>query len=180
MLHHAYRMLLARDCPSWLSPVLLGATTIWERWDSMLQDGSINPGNMTSFNHYALGAVANFMHTTIGGLSPLEPGWKKVLIRPQPGGDLTWARSSHRSPYGLIACEWRIVGNELHVNLTVPPNCTARVELPSLTVEIGSGSRQYVVPCEPDTRFPPALIQPEFARPVDKDWVRGSTGGETP
>ena len=87
-LDDAYRLLLQRECPSWLYPVTMGATTIWERWDSMLPDGTINPGEMTSFNHYALGAVADWMHRTIGGIAPLEPGYSKVLIAPQPGGDI--------------------------------------------------------------------------------------------
>ena len=76
----AYRLLLQTECPSWLYPVTMGATTIWERWDSMLPDGTINPGQMTSFNHYALGAVAYWMYQIIGGIAPLEPGYSKVLI----------------------------------------------------------------------------------------------------
>ena len=76
----------------------MGATTIWERWDSMLPDGTINPGQMTSFNHYALGAVADWMHRTIGGIAPLEPGYARVLVAPQPGGGLTWARSVAGDP----------------------------------------------------------------------------------
>jgi alpha-L-rhamnosidase len=172
-LHHAYRMLLARDCPSWLSPVLLGATTIWERWDSMLADGSINPGNMTSFNHYALGAVANFLHSVVGGLSPASPGWQSISIKPRPGGNLTWANTSFQSPYGLLECQWKIVCDKLQVDVTVPPNASARVELPNGTIEeVGSGRRQYSVPFVADERFPPKFIQPEFSRPVDKDWVR--------
>lgn len=172
-LHHAYRMLLARDCPSWLSPVLLGATTIWERWDSMLADGSINPGNMTSFNHYALGAVANFLHSVVGGLSPRSPGWESISIKPRPGGNLTWANTSFRSPYGLVECRWKIVDKQLQVDVTVPPNATAQVELPDGTVEkVGSGRRQYNVAYKADERFPPKFVQPEFSRPVDKDWVR--------
>ncbi|WP_306214322.1 family 78 glycoside hydrolase catalytic domain, partial [Actinoplanes sp. RD1] len=78
-LDDAYRLLLTRDCPSWLYPVTMGATTVWERWDSMLPDGSLNPGEMTSFNHYALGAVADWIHRRIGGIAPLEPGYAKVL-----------------------------------------------------------------------------------------------------
>ena len=92
-LDEAYRLLTERECPSWLYPVTMGATTIWERWDSMLPDGTINPGEMTSFNHYALGAVADWMHRTIGGLAPLEPGYAKVLVAPRPGGGLTWCRA---------------------------------------------------------------------------------------
>ena len=97
------------ECPSWLYPVTMGATTIWERWDSMLPDGTINPGEMTSFNHYALGAVADWMHRVVGGLAPAEPGYRAVRIAPQPGGGLTWAKTSlshrarWRSGVGLAA-----------------------------------------------------------------------------
>lgn len=80
LLHHAYRMLQAKDCPSWLSPVRLGATTVWQRWDSMLQDGSINPDEMVSFNHYALGSVGDFLHKVVGWISP---GWSR-------GGGKCW------------------------------------------------------------------------------------------
>jgi alpha-L-rhamnosidase len=104
----------------------MGATTIWERWNSMLPNGSINPGKMTSFNHYSLGSLCRFLHETVGGLSPLEPGWKKALVRPQPGGSLTYAEVSHISPYGKFACDWRIKGDQLVVNITVPPNASAR------------------------------------------------------
>ncbi len=85
----AYRLLLQRECPSWLYPVTMGATTIWERWDSMLPDGSVNPGEMTSFNHYALGAVADWLHRTVGGLAPAQPGYRQIAVRPRPGGGLT-------------------------------------------------------------------------------------------
>ena len=73
----AYELLLQRDNPSWLYPVSMGATTIWERWDSMLPDGSINPGDMTSFNHYAFGSVADWLHRTVGGLAPAAPGYRR-------------------------------------------------------------------------------------------------------
>ena len=66
----------------------MGATTVWERWDSMLPDGSVNPGEMTSFNHYALGAVADFLHRVVGGLQRVEPGYRRVRIAPRPGGGL--------------------------------------------------------------------------------------------
>ena len=74
----AYRLLMERACPSWLYPVTMGATTIWERWDSMLPDGSVNPGEMTSFNHYALGAVGDWLHRTVAGLAPAEPGYRRI------------------------------------------------------------------------------------------------------
>ncbi|WP_239171130.1 alpha-L-rhamnosidase C-terminal domain-containing protein [Actinoplanes campanulatus] len=106
-LEEAYRLLLSQQCPSWLDPVTMGATTVWERWDSMLPDGSINPGNMTSFNHYALGAVADWLHRTVAGLAPAAPGYRTIHVRPRPGGGLTSAGARHRTPYGLAAVEWR-------------------------------------------------------------------------
>ena len=84
----AYHLLLRDEAPSWLYPVTMGATTMWERWDSMLPDGSVNPGEMTSFNHYALGAVVDFLHRVVGGLESAEPGWRRVRIAPRPGGGL--------------------------------------------------------------------------------------------
>ena len=128
-LDDAYRLLLQRECPSWLYPVTMGATTIWERWDSMLPDGTINPGEMTSFNHYALGAVAHWMHQTIGGIRPLEPGYAKVLIAPQPGGGLTWARTSLETRHGPVSVAWR-QGDELTLDLGIPDQVTAVVRLP--------------------------------------------------
>jgi alpha-L-rhamnosidase len=81
----AYRLLLQRENPSWLYPVTMDATTIWERWDSLLPDGSVNPGEMTSFNHYSLGAVADWLHRTVGGLAPAAPGYRLIDIQPHPG-----------------------------------------------------------------------------------------------
>ena len=104
----AYRLLLQTENPSWLYPVTMGATTIWERWDSMLPDGTINPGEMTSFNHYALGSVADWLHRTVAGLAPAEPGYRRVRVAPRIGGGLTWAHASLRSPSGEIAVGWRL------------------------------------------------------------------------
>lgn len=104
----AYGMLQQRGCPSFLYPVTMGATTIWERWDSMLPDGSINPGSMTSFNHYALGSVANFLHGVVGGISPLRAGWGTFLVRPRPGGELRHAEVSYDGPHGRVAVRWEV------------------------------------------------------------------------
>src|SRR5262249_35747020 len=83
----AYRMLMQTDAPSWLYPVTQGATTIWERWDALRPDGTLNPASeMLSFNHYALGAVGAWLHDTVGGLQIVEPGWRRFRIAPQPGG----------------------------------------------------------------------------------------------
>ncbi|WP_329456943.1 glycoside hydrolase family 78 protein [Streptomyces sp. NBC_01497] len=140
-LDDAYRLLLQRGCPSWLYPVTRGATTIWERWDSLLPDGTVNPGEMTSFNHYALGAVADWLHTRVAGLSPAAPGWRRVRIAPCPGGGLTWARARHETPYGTAEVSWRIDGGRrLETEFTIPIGTTAEVDLPGLDpYEVGPG-----------------------------------------
>src|SRR5690349_22012410 len=102
----AYRLLLQTQNPSWLYSVTMGATTVWERWDSMLADGTINPGQMTSFNHYALGAVADWLHRTVAGLAPGAPGYRRLVVRPEPARSLTSASARLRTPYGEAAAGW--------------------------------------------------------------------------
>ncbi len=142
----AYRLLMERTCPSWLYPVTMGATTIWERWDSLRPDGSVNPGEMTSFNHYALGAVADWLHRTVAGLAPAAPGYRQLKVAPQPGGGLSWARARHRTPYGMAECAWRIEDGRLTLDLAVPANTSARVHLPgsdSAPLEVGPGQHHW-------------------------------------
>jgi alpha-L-rhamnosidase len=166
----AYRMLLEKSCPSWIYPITMGATTIWERWDSMLPNGDINPGQMTSFNHYALGAVADWLHTTVGGISPEDPAWKVVLVRPIPGGNITHADVSFEGPYGLVRCSWRLTDRtNFEMDVTVPPNSSARVVLPcwwrtrlsELTQEqsavVSSGEHHFSCNVELDS-WPPKSI----------------------
>ena len=125
----AYDLLLERGCPSWLYQIDMGATTVWERWDSLLPDGSVNPGTMTSFNHYALGAIADWMHRTVAGLAATAPGYRRVRFAPRPGVGLTSAGARHLSPYGEVAIAWRLEGETLHLDLTVPLGVTATLEL---------------------------------------------------
>ncbi len=167
--HHraAYRILLQRECPSWLYAVALGATTIWERWDSMLPDGSINPGEMTSFNHYAFGAVADWMQRTIRGLAPAAPGYRRLEICPRPGGGLAWARVRHLTPYGSAECAWEIKDCTFDLTIAVPPNATALVTLPGAaagtapSIEVGSGAWHWSLPyADPDTRGPYTVDEP--------------------
>jgi alpha-L-rhamnosidase len=168
----AYRMLLEEKCPSWLYPVTMGATTVWERWDSMLPNGAVNPGEMTSFNHYALGAVATFLHERLGGLQRLEPGWEKFRAAPTVGADFTKATVSHITPYGEAACSWEIVekastGSQVFkMRVLVPPNTTAEVVLPSaranekeLALLVGSGKWYYSEPYTRSYRWPPLPIE---------------------
>ncbi|WP_062352853.1 glycoside hydrolase family 78 protein [Herbidospora yilanensis] len=147
--HDAYRLLSQTECPSWLYAVTMGATTIWERWDSMLPDGRINPGEMTSFNHYALGAVADWMHRTIAGLAPAEPGYRRLQVRPVPGGGLTHARARHETPYGPAEVSWALGDDGFTLEVTVPPNTSADVRLPAdpgRPIEVGSGRHVFHVP----------------------------------
>ncbi|WP_245631529.1 alpha-L-rhamnosidase [Curtobacterium ammoniigenes] len=129
-LDDAYKLLLQEECPSWLYPVTMGATTVWERWDSMLPDGSINPGEMTSFNHYALGAVADWMHRVVGGIAPLAPGYAKALIAPQPGGGLTEVETSLKTRHGVLRVRWAIIDGELTVETEIPDGIEATLRLP--------------------------------------------------
>ena len=140
----AERLLLQTECPSWLYPVTMGATTVWERWDSLLPDGSVNPGEMTSFNHYALGAVADWLHRTVAGLAPDAPGYRRIRIAPRPLGALTHARASHVTPYGPASVAWRRDGDEVVVTAEVPPNTEAVVDLPGVAVSVvGSGRHEW-------------------------------------
>ena len=127
----AYHLLTQRECPSWLYPVTMGATTIWERWDSMLPDGSINPGDMTSFNHYALGAVADWLHRTVAGLALSSPGYRTFTVAPRPGGGLTHASAAHQTPYGRAEVSWTRERDRLRVEVVVPPGTSATVDLPA-------------------------------------------------
>lgn len=116
-----------------------------------------------SLSQYALGAVASFMHTKIGGISPLAPGWKRILIapQPQPGSPITNAKVSHLSPYGLISCEWTLSGEDLKVDVVVPPNSTAQVVLPGVDDEVGSGRKTFyvVLKATKGREWPPKSIE---------------------
>lgn len=151
-LESAYRLLLQRECPSWLYPVTTGATTIWERWDGLRPDGSLNPSGMTSFNHYAFGAVADWLHRTVAGLAPAAPGYREISVRPRPGGGLTHAAARLRTPYGLASCSWRVGGGRLTVEADVPANTTATVALPGREAfAVGSGTHAWTVPYAAET-----------------------------
>lgn len=140
----AYDLLLEKECPSWMYTVLSGGTTTWERWDSLLPDGTVNPGGMTSFNHFALGAVADWIHRTVGGLAPLDAGYRRILFAPRPGGGLTHASTEHETPYGRAAIAWRLEEGELSVEVRVPTGATAVVDLPDgQRFEVASGVHDF-------------------------------------
>ncbi|WP_344780897.1 family 78 glycoside hydrolase catalytic domain [Microbacterium kribbense] len=140
----AYRLLLERECPSWLYPVTMGATTVWERWDSMLPDGTINPGDMTSFNHYALGAVADWIYQVVGGIRPVEPGYARVRIQPVPGPGITWASCSYDAAAGTIESSWRVEDGRFTLDVHLPDGLAGEVVLPGGRVEqVGAGAHRF-------------------------------------
>lgn len=137
----AYLLLLEEQCPSWMYPVSMGATTVWERWDSMLPDGTINPGEMTSFNHYALGSVAEWMYQAIGGIEVAEPGYSRVRIRPLlPGGRvrdaITWANVSVDTKHGQVCSAWERDGDVVHYQVHIPEGVEAELELPGCEAQV--------------------------------------------
>lgn len=143
-LEDAYGMLATTECPSWGYPISMGATTIWERWDSLLPDGTVNPGDMTSFNHYALGAVVDWIFRTVGGITATEPGYRSVRIAPQPGGELTHAACHVETPRGPIDVRWNLDGADFHVRTTIPAAVTAELRLPDgTTAALPAGEASY-------------------------------------
>ncbi len=126
----AYRLLLETECPSWLYPITVGATTIWERWDSLMPNGRVNPSGMTSFNHYALGAVVDWVAQVVGGIRPAEPGYARVLIQPEPGPGISWATTSYESAHGQISCHWQLTDGQFDLDVTLPDQLPATVALP--------------------------------------------------
>jgi alpha-L-rhamnosidase len=113
----------------------------------MLPDGTVNPGEMTSFNHYALGSVADWLHRVVGGLAPAAPGYRRIRVAPRPGGGLTHATVRHRTPYGEAAVAWRVDGDELHVRFTVPVGSEAEVDVPGAAPRVvGHGTHELRAP----------------------------------
>ncbi len=129
----AYRLINRTEMPSWGYMVEHGATTIWERWDGWAEGrGFQNPG-MNSFNHYAIGAVGEWMWRVIAGINPDEsaPGYRHVILRPIPGGGLSWAQASYDSIRGRIALRWSLEPQGLRVVISLPPGVSATLELPA-------------------------------------------------
>lgn len=126
----AYKLLLQDTYPSWLYPIKAGATTIWERWDGIKTDGSFEESSMNSYNHYAYGAIGDWMYQNIAGIQAAEPGYKKITIKPAIGGGLQWAEGSYDCSYGTIHSKWTIDGDKLDMVVTIPQNTTADVFVP--------------------------------------------------
>lgn len=132
----AMRLLLNEDYPSWGFEISMGATTMWERWNSIRADGNFGPADMNSFNHYAYGAVGNWMFHYLGGLQIVAPGYKKSRIAPLIGaGGLSYAQCSIRTPYGLLASDWKVSNGKLTFAVTVPVNTSAEIVIPAFNLK---------------------------------------------
>ncbi|MBO6214613.1 MAG: alpha-L-rhamnosidase, partial [Lachnospiraceae bacterium] len=147
----AFKMLLNTECPSWLYEVRQGATTIWERWDGLDENGRCPIGDdgtdsMISYNHYASGAVGDFLYRRIAGIEPIQAGYREFNIRPLLGGSLTSACGRVMSPYGEIVSDWSIEGDEFKISVAVPVGCLCHLSLPDgSNKDIGSGKYEYSV-----------------------------------
>ena len=132
----AFKMLFNDKCPSWLYEVKVGGTTTWERWDALREDGSLNwtddgTGGMISFNHYALGAVGEFLYKRVLGVEPLEGGYKKVLIKPLLSSGLISVQGETISPYGPIKVDWTKQEGSFNIRISIPFGSTAQLVLPN-------------------------------------------------
>ncbi len=138
----AFMLLNRRDYPSWLYPITKGATTIWERWDGLKPDGSFQNPGMNSFNHYAYGAIGEWLYRVVAGLEidETQPGYKHILVQPHLGGGLTHAAAEFESMYGRIVSSWRVENGVMTLEVVVPVNATADVRLPGTRSEAVSES----------------------------------------
>ncbi|RED47854.1 family 78 glycoside hydrolase catalytic domain [Seonamhaeicola aphaedonensis] len=126
-----YKILFKETYPSWFYSINQGATTMWERWNSYSQAEGYNPQPMNSLNHYAYGAIGQWMYERIAGLASLEPGYKKIRIAPIPNTEfLTSASASVKSPYGEASSSWNIENGEFTLDVVIPPNTSAEVQIP--------------------------------------------------
>jgi alpha-L-rhamnosidase len=133
----AFMLLNRKEYPSWLYPITKGATTIWERWDGFKPDGSFQDKGMNSFNHYAYGAIGEWLYRVVAGIEidAQKPGYQHIIIQPHSGGGLTYAKAKHQSLYGSIASGWELKDGQLQVMIEIPANTTATVKLPQAKLE---------------------------------------------
>ena len=134
----AYDLLMQETYPSWLYPVKMGATTVWERWNGIKPDSTFETPSMNSFNHYAYGAIGDWMYRNIAGINTKEdgPGYKKILIKSVPGGGLTSAGGKLETYYGTIGSDWKIDAGKFTQQVTIPVNTTADIYIPASSVDM--------------------------------------------
>jgi alpha-L-rhamnosidase len=129
----AYRLLMQDTYPSWLYPVKMGATTIWERWDGIRPDSTFQTPGMNSFNHYAYGAIGDWMYRTVAGIDTYEdgPGYHHSRIAPHPGGGLTHAGAGLETGYGRLSCNWELKNDSLLIDVVIPANTSSTFYIPA-------------------------------------------------
>ncbi|MBE2268196.1 MAG: glycoside hydrolase family 78 protein [Anaerolinea sp.] len=134
----AYQLLHQKSWPSWLYAVAQGATTIWERWDGWTPERGFQTPNMNSFNHYAYGAIGAWLYNTVAGidLDPSAPGYKHTILRPQPGGGLSYASGKIDTLYGELVSAWNLAEGHFEWTVVVPPNTTASLHIPNEVVDV--------------------------------------------
>ena len=128
-----YDILFKETYPSWFYSINQGATTMWERWDSYTLKDGFHKDGMNSFNHYAYGAIGRWMYERIAGIKPIKVAYKEFEIAPVPGGPLTSAAATYKSPYGKVSSSWKLINNQFTMEITIPPNTTAKVIVPGYT-----------------------------------------------
>jgi alpha-L-rhamnosidase len=126
----AYDLLLQESYPSWLYPVKMGATTIWERWDGQKTDSTFQDEGMNSFNHYAYGAIGDWMYRVSAGIEQMAPGYKKLILQPHPTKKLNYARATFESSYGTIVSGWERKDGKIIIRVSIPANTSATVMIP--------------------------------------------------
>ncbi|MGN1104203.1 MAG: family 78 glycoside hydrolase catalytic domain [Candidatus Coproplasma sp.] len=139
----AGKIVRQEDFPSWLYAVNLGATTIWERWNSMNADRTISDTGMTSFNHYAYGSVGEWFYKQLCGIKPAGPGYKGIIMEPKPVTGIDWAQASLDTLYGKISCRWEKFDGAIKINVSVPVNTEAELTLPVSGNKISLNSGNY-------------------------------------
>ncbi len=140
----AYRLLMQQAYPSWLYPVLNGATTMWERWNSYTRETGFGDVGMNSFNHYAYGAIGEWLYATVAGIAPAAPGFHRIRIAPEPGGGLTSARAKITTPRGVVSVQWKVRARKFHLSVTLPPSAIGELHLPG-------APRKKPIPLPPGT-----------------------------
>jgi alpha-L-rhamnosidase len=141
-INEAYQLLTEDTEPSWLYQVKHGATTVWEHWAAVREDGTIGG---SSLNHYAYGSVGAFFYQRVCGLESMERGYSRFRVKPYPGGTLTWAECEHRCPYGLITVRWEREESDFLLRVTVPEGTCCEVTLPDGTeATADEGSHEYL------------------------------------
>lgn len=162
----AYKLLLRKEYPGWLYPVTMGATTIWERWNSMMPDHTIPDNGMNSFNHYSYGAIGDWLYRDAVGIQETSPAFKSIRIKPHLGGGFTSMSASENTPYGKVCVAWKYSNKVVTLDVTIPVNTSAEIYVPAKStgtvtidgkkvktvsivdgyavVNVGSGTYQFV------------------------------------